>query len=195
MENEEKLMTSEESLELIKAMINKSFVNIRHSSFHLLFWGWLIIVCSLSEFIIWHFTDYSGPWHVWILVIPGVFVSLIYGSVKGRKEHVYTYATSIYIWAWVAFLFSCIVLFIVHSNSMESVAKYILLLAAMPTFISVVVLKFKPLIWGAVSFWVFAIVAHFGGEFISGLAVPAAMITGYLIPGYLLRKKGSHDTV
>jgi hypothetical protein len=51
------------------------------------------------------------------------------------------------------------------------------------------------LIWGAVSFWVFAIIAHFGGEFISGLAVPAAMITGYLIPGYLLRKKGSHDTV
>jgi hypothetical protein len=195
MENEEKLMTSEESLELIRAMINKSFVNIRHSSFHLLFWGWLIIVCSLSEFLLWNLTDYTGPWHVWILIIPGVFVSMIYGAVKGRKEHVYTYATSIYVWAWVAFLFSSIVLFIVHSNSMESVAKYILLLAAMPTFISGVVLKFRPLIWGAVSFWVFAIVAHFGGEFISGLAVPAAMITGYLIPGYLLRKKGSHDTV
>jgi len=195
MENEEKLMTSEESLEVIKAMINKSVVNIRHSSFQLLFWGWLIIVCSLTEFILWHFTDYSGPWHAWLLVVPGVFVSLIYSTVKGRKEHVHTYATGIYAWAWGAFLFSCIVLFIVQSSNMERVAEYMLLLAAMPTFISGVVLKFKPLIWGAVSFWVFAIVAHFGGDIISGLAVPAAMITGYLIPGYLLRKKGSHDTV
>jgi hypothetical protein len=195
MENEEKLMTSEESIEVIRAMINRSFVDIRHSSFHLLFWGWLIIGCSLSEFLLVKFTDYATPWYVWFFVIPGVFVSIIYGFVKGRKEHVYTYATGIYVWSWLAFMFSSIVLFIVHSNNMESVAMYILLLVAMPTFISGVVLKFKPLIWGAISFWVFAIVAHFGGETISGLAIPAAMITGYLIPGYLLRRKGSHDTI
>jgi hypothetical protein len=195
MENEEKLMTSEESLEVIRAMINKSVVNLRHSSFHLLFWGWLIFVCSLSEFLLWKFTDYATPWYVWYFVVPGIFVSLIYGFVKGRKEHVYTYATGIYVWAWMAFLFSSIVFFIVHSNNMEGVSKYMLLMVAMPTFISGVVLKFKPLIWGAVSFWVLAIVAHFGGSTISGLAMPVAMITGYLVPGYLLRKKGSHDTI
>jgi len=195
MENEEKLMTSEESIEVIRTMINKSFVDIRHSSFHLLFWGWLIIACSLSEFLLVKFTDYATPWYVWLFVIPGVLVSIIYGFIKGRKEHVYTYATGIYVWAWLAFMFSSIILFIVHSNNMESVAKYILLLAAMPTFISGVVLKFKPLIWGAISFWVFAIAAHFGGETISGLAIPVAMITGYLIPGYLLRRRGSHDTI
>lgn len=195
MENEEKLMTSEESLGIITAMINKSRVNLIQSSFHLLFWGWLIFACSLSDFVLWKFTSFSNHWYVWFFVIPGVFVSVIYGFVKGRKEHVYTYATSIYVWAWMAFLFSSIVLFVVHSSSMESVSRYILLLAAMPTFISGVVLKFKPLIWGGVSFWVLALAAHFGGETISGLTVPVAMITGYLIPGYLLRKRGSHDTI
>lgn len=39
MENEEKLMTGEESLRIITEMINKTKVNIRQSSFHLLFWG------------------------------------------------------------------------------------------------------------------------------------------------------------
>jgi hypothetical protein len=195
MENEEKLMTGEESLKVITAMINKTRVSVTQSSFHLLFWGWLIFACSLSEFLIWKFTDFASPWYVWFFVIPGVFVSMIYGFTKGRKASLHTYAEGIYVWVWMAFFIASVVLFIVHSNQMESVSKYILLVAAMPTFISGIVLKFKPLIWGGVSMWVLALAAHFGGDTISGLAVPVAMITGYLIPGYLLRKKGSHETL
>src|ERR1035437_5567704 len=41
MENEEKMMTGEESLRIITEMINKTKVNISQGSFHLLFWGWL----------------------------------------------------------------------------------------------------------------------------------------------------------
>jgi hypothetical protein len=39
MENEEKMMTGEESLRIITEMINKTKFNIRQGSFHLLFWG------------------------------------------------------------------------------------------------------------------------------------------------------------
>lgn len=195
MENEEKLMTGEESLKVITLMINKTRVNVTQSSFHLLFWGWLIFACSLSEFLLWRFTDYTNAWYVWFFVIPGGFVSMIYGFTKGRKASVHTYAEGIYVWVWMAFLIASVVLFIVHSSQMESISKYILLVAAMPTFISGIVLKFKPLIWGGVSMWVLALAAHFGGDIISGLAVPAAMITGYLIPGYILRRTGSHEVV
>ena len=52
MENEEKMMTGEESLRIITEMINKTKVNISQGSFHLLFWGWLIIICSLSEWLL-----------------------------------------------------------------------------------------------------------------------------------------------
>lgn len=133
--------------------------------------------------------------YVWFFVIPGVFVSMIYGFTKGRKASLHTYAEGIYVWVWMAFLIASVVLFIVHSSQMESVSKYILLIAAMPTFISGIILKFKPLIWGGVSMWVLALTAHFGGETISSLAVPVAVITGYLIPGYILRITGSHETV
>lgn len=118
------------------------------SSFHLLFWGWLIFACSLSEFLLWKLTDRSNSLHVWLFVIPGVFVSLIYGFVREKREKMFTYGTAIHV-----------------------------------------------RMWGAVSFWVLALVAHFGGQTVSGLAMPVAMIAGYLIPGYSLRKKGSHDTV
>jgi len=195
MENEEKLMTGEESLKVITAMINKTRVNVTQSSFHLLFWGWLIFACSLSEFLLYKFTDLANPWYIWFFVIPGAFVSMIYGFTRGRKASVHTYAEGIYVWVWMAFLVASVVLFIVHSSQMESISEYILLIAAMPTFISGIILKFRPLIWGGVTLWIFALAAHFGGNTISGLATPAAMVTGYLIPGYLLRRTGSHETI
>jgi hypothetical protein len=195
MENDEKVMTSEESLRLISEMINRSKVNISHGSFYLLFWGWLIFACSLIEYLLMRFTDYSSPWNVWLLVIPGVFVSLIYGFVKGHRAIVHTYAEMLYMWTWMGFMFSAIVLFIIVWKHMESVAPFILMLAAIPTFVSGFIIKFKPLIIGGITFWFFALIAHFGGQEISQLAVPAAMLTGYLIPGYLLKKMIGHGTI
>ena len=195
MESEEKFMTGEESLKIITAMINKTKVSLAQSSFHLLFWGWLIMLCSLSEYVLWKFFGYANSWYVWLLVVPGVFVSMIYGFTKGRKERVFTYATSVYVMVWIGFLLAAIVLFILHSKSMESFGKYILMLAGLPTFVSGAVLKFRPLILGGIAFWVLALAAHFTGPDISGLCMPLAIILGYLVPGYMLRRKDSHDAV
>jgi len=194
MENEEKMMTGEESLKIITDMINKTKVNIRMSSFHLLFWGWLILICSLSEYLLFKFTDYSTPWYVWFFVIPGVFVSMIYGFVTGRKAKMHTYADMLYLWTWMAFLSAAIVLFFIVSKDMESISPFILTLAAMPTFISGVIIRFRPLIIGGITFWILALLAHFSASF-APLAVPVAMLTGYLIPGYMLRRKVDHETV
>ena len=194
MENEEKMMTGEESLKIITDMINKTKVNIRMSSFHLLFWGWLILICSLSEYLLFKFTDYSTPWYVWFFVIPGVFVSMIYGFVTGRKAKMHTYADMLYLWTWMAFLSAAIVLFFIVSKDMESISPFILTLAAMPTFISGVIIRFRPLIIGGITFWILALLAHFSAAF-APLAVPVAMLTGYLIPGYMLRRKVDHETV
>jgi hypothetical protein len=195
MENEEKMMTGEESLRIITEMINKTKVNISQGSFHLLFWGWLIFACSLSEFLLMRFTEVTHPYYVWFSVIPGVFVSMIYGYIKGRKARVRTYADGIYMWTWMGFLCAAIVLFIVHSKTMDTVAPYILLLAGFPTFVSGFIIKFRPLIIGGISFWIIALIIQFAGLSIAPLGVPVAMLTGYLIPGYMLKNKVDHDTV
>lgn len=187
MENDEKMMTGEESLKIITEMINKTKVNIRQSSFHLLFWGWLIFICSTSEYILYRFTDFSNPWYIWFFVIPGIFVSLIYGFVTGRKATVHTYADMLYAWTWIGFLMASIALFIVLWGHMGSVSYHILILAGMPTFFSGIIIKFKPLIIGGVIFWILAIAAHFISP-LAPLAVPVAMLTGYLIPGYMLKR-------
>jgi len=195
METNEKMMTGEESLKIITEMINKTKVNISQGSFHLLFWGWLIFVCSLSEFILYRFTDFSNSWYVWFLVIPGVFVSMIYGFVKGRREKAHTYTEMIYMWTWLGFAFAIAVLFIVQGKEMANVGKYILVLVGLPTFISGFMLKFKPLIIGGIAFWIFALIANFSGSDISSLCMPMAIVIGYLVPGYLLKRKDFHDSI
>jgi hypothetical protein len=195
METDEKVMTGEESLKIISEMINKTKVNIRQGIFHLLFWGWLIVFCSLSAYLLDKFTDMANPWNVWLLVIPGAFVSFIYGYVKGKKSPSHTYADMLYMWTWMGFFVAAVVLFIITSDRMEFVAPYILTLAGLPTFISGFIIRFKPLILGGIFFWVFALAAYFAGPSLGQLAAPVAMLTGYLIPGYLLKKKVDHDTI
>jgi uncharacterized membrane protein len=195
MENNEKMMTGEESLKIITEMINRTKVNIRQGIFHLLFWGWLLTVCSLSEWLITKLTSYPHPYYVWILVIPGAFVSMIYGAVNGRKAKVHTYADMLYMWTWIGFLFAAIVLFIVQAKSMQTVTPYILLLAGFPTFLSGFIIKFKPLIIGGICFWIVALLVNFAGPLLAPLGTPVAVLTGYLIPGYMLKSRVNHGTV
>ena len=197
METEEKMMTGEESLKIITEMINKTKTNVRQGSFHLIFWGWLILFCSLSEYLLLKFTAFSTPWYIWYLVGPGIFVSLLVGFMNGRKEHVHTYADLIYMWTWVGFMIVAIILmlFLNLEKRYDLIPPFILMAAGLPTFISGFIIKFRPLIYGGISMWGIALVAYFGGEAIAPFAVPAAMLTGYLIPGYLIRRKNGHDAV
>jgi hypothetical protein len=192
---EEKLMSGEESLKIITEMINRTKINIRQSSFHLLFWGWLIFACSLTEYLLWKFTDFASPWYVWFFVIPGVFVSLIYGFIIGSKEKIHTYADKLYSCVWLGFLAASLVLFIIVYRNIGLFAPLILTLAGMPTFISGFIIKFRPLIIGGITFWILALIAHFGGPSIAPLAMPVAMLTSYLMPGYLLKRKVDHESV
>jgi hypothetical protein len=195
MENSEKNMTGEESLKIITDMINRTKTNIRQGSFHLLFWGWLILFCSLGEYLLVNYTHFKAPWNIWFLTIPGVFVSVGYGWIKGKKEHVHTYADMIYMMTWVGFAIVAFILLVYLNKQNELIPPFILLAAGLPTFLSGFILKFRPLILGGLAFWVLSLVGYFAGPSLSPLTVPVAMLTGYLIPGYMLRKKNSHDTV
>jgi len=195
MESDEKMMTGEESLRIISEMINKTKVNIQQGSFHLLFWGWLILVCSLADPLLAKFTSYTHPYYVWFLTIPGGFISMFYGIAKGRKAKVHTYADKLYMWVWMGFLISFLVLFTIHSKNLASISPYILMLVGFATFISGFIIKFKPLIIGALLFWIIAVIVSFADPSIAPFGMPVAVITGYLIPGYMLKNKVNHDTI
>jgi len=68
------------------------------------------------------------------------------------------------------------------------------MLAGIPTFLSGIIARFSPLMVGGIAFWVCAVAAYFfpgAGMFIAA----AAVLTGYIIPGYMLKRKVDHDSL
>ena len=62
-----------------------------------------------------------------------------------------------------------------------------LLIAGLATTTSGLLIKFKPLIIGGIAFFIFSIATTFVSNEYLSLITGAAIICGYLIPGYFLK--------
>jgi hypothetical protein len=72
----------------------------------------------------------------------------------------------------------------------ESPEPYILGAVSIPTVVTGILTRFRPLIVGGVLFILFAVIAvNVHTDYLRSLVSVAALISGYLIPGYLLRMK------
>lgn len=179
-------MSGEESLEIITRMINVAKGNLKGSSFHFLLWGWVSVLGNLGHFYLMQYTEYPHPYAIWLITIPAWAVSMIYGYRQSRKATVHTYADRSILWVWTAFAFSAIVL--IFSGQLGSlIPPLILVLAGMSTFITGLLLRYKPLIYGGSTFWIFAAIAFQVSPAYALLVSAIAITVGYLIPGYILK--------
>jgi len=180
-------MTSQESLEIITKMIQATKTNIKGSSFYLLLWGWVVVLGNLGQYIIGEWTTYPHPYIIWLITIPAWIFSFVHGYRKAKEAKVRTYGDDLIMWVWLSFLFG-LLLFIFSGRFGELIPALILILAGTCAFITGCILKFKPLIYGGSSFWVFSAVI-LGIDYSYAPLVSAVAVTiGYLIPGYLLKK-------
>lgn len=185
MDNQSKL-SNEESLRIITRMIQTAKGNIKGNSFHFLLWGWVVTFGNLGHFYLMEFTDFAYPYAVWLITIPTWIVSLLYGYRQSSKERVKTYSDFLIMWTWLAFTFSIVIL--IFSGKFDALlTPIILLFAGIPTFMTGLILKFKPLIYGGSSFWIFSVIAFSVEPSYSLLVSAVAIIVGYLIPGYILK--------
>ncbi len=186
---EDRELTNKESLGLIMKMINQATVNVQESSFHLLLWGWIISISSFAHYYMAMHTSVSQPEFAWFLTIPGVFASGIYGFIHGRKSDISTYADWIYFMTWVSFLVSIVLVQIFFYQYGSIVGTLILIFTGNAVFISGHILKFKPLIYGGIMFWFASIVGFILNDETILLITGISVIFGYLIPGYMLKRK------
>lgn len=187
-------MTEFESLQLITSMINKAKNGFRESGTMYLLWGWLIFCCCMLQFIAMEFFQYNlyFIWFsTWILLIYQIF----FLRKKRKTRKVRTYTEEINGFVWLVF-FICLMLLVfvgVQYKQFEMIDPMILVLYGMPTFLSGVILKFRPLMIGAVCCWVLAIVSPFVNTHIQLLLLAAGIAAAWIIPGYLLKKRFKNE--
>ncbi|MCX6225075.1 MAG: hypothetical protein NTV01_10075 [Bacteroidia bacterium] len=185
----------EESIELINKMLTRAKLTVEQGSFHMILWGWLISAICLGHFLLMKFTDLQHPYFIWWLTIIGGLISGIYGFRKGSRSIVRTYAGYVHMWVWMGFLISGIILFILLLDRPWVIGAFILMLAGYATFLSGIIIKFRPMIIGGILLWLSAVAAHFLDQEYALLINAIAIFLGYLVPGYMLRKKVRNGTI
>jgi hypothetical protein len=194
---EERTITEQESLQIIESMIRTAKTQFSEDGHLYLLWGWVILVCSLAQFVLMHFVHY--PWHfvVWGLTWVALAYQLVYIRRKRRRLRVRTYTDSILTAVWIAFLVVVMLVAAVLGNIFESrgqdfygmINPVLLLLYGIPTFISGSILKFKPLVYGGIGCWALSVAAAFLPQDWQTLLLGVAMLIAWIFPGYRLRAR------
>jgi hypothetical protein len=192
METDEKELSPQESLDLIKSMINKTKGAVADDSFHFLMWGWLVFSCCLASYILKVIIHYPDHFIVWWLMPVGGVISGIYGAKQSKQQKVKSFLDEALGYLWIAIAMSFIVLVIVNmisGGAWQTAFTYYILLYAIGTFVSGNLLRFKPLIIGGlINFALAAISPRFNYDNQLLLGAVAIFIS-YIIPGHLLRIK------
>ncbi len=188
METNQTVPTSAQQLDLITRMIEEARGNVKRGGFFFLFWGWVIFFAELGHYGIANFTDYNHPYIVWLITIPAFIYSMIKGYQMGKNAQVTTHIDKIQMWLWYSFAVSVFLLVFFGYKIGWNLNPVIMLMAGAATFMSGIIIRFKPLLWGGIAFWLFAIACYLADVNTSYLFGAAGIFCGYLIPGYLLKR-------
>jgi hypothetical protein len=187
---EEKQLSEKESFELITSMINKAKGRIGETGTSYLLWGWLILVCCIVQFVSLYFFNYANSYYIWYATWIFLIFQFFYFRKQKKLITVKTYTGEINRFVWLAF-FICTVLVIfisIYLKYYEIIYPLILVMYGMPTFLSGIILKFRPLIIGGVCCWVFSFFSSFVASEYQSLFIAAAVIVAWIIPGYILKQ-------
>lgn len=187
-------LTPEESLSIINKAIANFKLNFRETSKVFLIWGWVLAIASLSNFIILKIL-YSREastglislynWAAFILI--GFLLMLFMEHKINKEKKVFSYLESYFKNLWSVTAASFFIATLLCIKLEINPPAIMLLIAGIATTTSGLLIKYKPLIIGGLTFFIFSLAATFvSNEYIS-LIVFAAIISGYLIPGYFLK--------
>ncbi len=182
-------LDTQDSLKIITSMIQQAQGNMQKNSFYFLLWGWVITMANIGMYGLMKFTDYPHPYIVWLITIPAWILSLYHGYSKRNEARVTTHFDRIAMWSWLSFGITIFIIVFFGRKINYNLNPIILTISAIPTLIAGVILKFKPLTWGALCFWTMGIVCFLVDSELQYLIGAVAVILGYIIPGYMLKVK------
>lgn len=188
MENTE--LTPNESLKIINEMIAGTKAKMNENGFIYLFWGWLILICALSQFILLN-TEYAEfNFYPYLLVVPGAIYTAIVESKRHKKQKSPDYITHVMTAVWITAGINMLIAGFVFAPLLRtSPVPIILTILGLATIVSGATVKFKPLIWGGIICNILGIASVFVPYFYHSVIVIAAIIAADLIPGYIVRNQ------
>lgn len=192
----DKPINEKESFQIIQEMIQKARNHFTENGHLYLIWGWVILFCSITHFVLDHF--YHSPYfdRVWMLTWVVLIYQFYYIYKKRRLDRARTYTDKLVGFVWMAF---GITLFlsafaIVYVSGKQGVKVFAVLypiflaLYGVPTFLSGAILKVPPLQRGGIYCWFLSLISIFLPSGFQILLLGAAAILAWIIPGFWLQR-------
>jgi hypothetical protein len=197
---EEKNISGQESLEIIRQMIQTAKNEQRDNGMGWILWGWLLFFASLFTMIN-SYTRWVDTFFFWTLFAGLTFLLLLYEifvlASKGRRKKVKTYTNVLFEKLNTGFTISLMLVIVSIMLGVEPPKGFALLIGLYGFWILIygTVMNFRPSIIGAYITWAFAFGALFVDDFSYTMLLHAlAVLCGYIIPGHMAYKDFKKST-
>lgn len=184
---EDKLISGQESLDIINQMIGEAKRSYITTGLASIVWGTLIVICSLTTWVQIHFQFRIG-FDIWLLLLVALVIQMIVSFKQGNQKAFRTRLEGTINAVWTTFGV-CIMLISIYQNVVPKVPNTIflyLVLYGMPTFITGMAVKFKPMIFGGLVCWALSIVSLFTSFEVNVLLMAISGLAAWFIPGVIL---------
>lgn len=180
-----------QSVHIIEQMISSVRQQVSHNGHLYLLWGWVVLVCSLLHFsaIYWGWWA-EGHW-VWLATWGAGLYQFFYMRRRKRAQRIATYSDEVLAGIWLVFVGASIVtsIIIFQKAGWDTMYPLIMLLYGIPTILSGVVLRFRPLVVGGLICWGLALLAAFVPLLYNLIITAAAVVAAWIVPGYMLNAR------
>lgn len=187
-------LSARQSLDIITQMIMEAKGKVRRNSFYFLFWGWVVVIANAGMYAL-ILVEYRHPYVAWAITIPAWIYTLYRAFTQHRTGEMATHFDRISGALWISFGVTLFVLVGFGYKINFQLNPVILIVTAVPTFVSGVILRFKPLMFGGATFWTGGAVAFLVPLEVQPLVSAVTVIAGYLVPGYMLRARNEEVNV
>ena len=189
-------MNEKDAILLIEEMISKTKNDIKENGFYYYFWGWLVFISAVSNFLILYFNWFEFHSLPWVILMPLGGIATAFFSFREKKEEalVKTYVSESMKYALKAYAVSLFIVCFTMSYGEQWKAFYptIMMIYAIWLYVSGGLLNFKPLIWGAYSNWLLAAIGYmWPNTELHLVLIATGVLAGFIIPGHWLKYRES----
>ena len=181
-------LSPEKSLELITQVIAQARNKFEENGFIYMFWGALVAIASIGQFVLLQYEYYNINWYPYLLLPLGSVFSVVYYSKKKSKMKIKVNLIAKIVSAlWkILAVYMMILGFLFGNNLKESLIPVILILLSIGTVVSGTSIKSKLLLYSGI----FVGLAAFFGFYLDRIYQPLLMgivsIIAIFIPGIVL---------
>ncbi|TXC76925.1 hypothetical protein [Luteibaculum oceani] len=175
-------------IHMITSMIAEARKSFSKTSIYFLIWGIVMAVAGLVEFWLTQ-EQYASPFIAWPVAgaIGGIWAGVV-GRKQGMQQTHFTLYDRAIMAIWSSYTVTLVLIIIASVLQKQNPGLWIMFLTGLPTLASGLLIKFRPLIYGGIVFWVAGLIALFIPSNYLPLTFAISLFFGYIIPGLMLKR-------